>query len=135
MLGQRPLTSKVASKMSQLLARTYPYLSLLTVIAANVAANVFMKIGSSAPENQTILFGMFGWQTAVAVCLFACGVIFYGFALKVLPLYAAQSIVILQFVGVVLMASLLFKEPIDGRQWAGIALIVLGLTLVIPRSL
>ena len=120
--------------MSQLLVRTYPYLSLLTVIAANVAANVFMKIGSSAPENQTILFGMFGWQTAVAICLFACGVIFYGFALKVLPLYAAQSIVILQFVGVVLMASLLFKEPIDGHQWAGIALIVLGLTLVIPRS-
>ena len=135
MLGQQPLTSRATSKMSQLLVRTYPYLSLLTVIAANVAANVFMKIGSSAPENQTILFGMFGWQTAVAICLFACGVIFYGFALKVLPLYAAQSIIILQFVGVVLMASLLFKEPIDGRQWAGIALIVLGLTLVIPRSL
>ena len=134
MLGQLPLTGRATSKMSQLLARTYPYLSLLTVIAANVAANVFMKIGSSAPENQTILFGMFGWQTAVAICLFACGVIFYGFALRVLPLYAAQSIVILQFVGVVLMASLLFKEPIDGRQWAGIALIVLGLTLVIPRS-
>ena len=134
MLGQQPLTSRATSKMSQLLVRTYPYLSLLTVIAANVAANVFMKIGSSAPENQTILFGMFGWQTAVAICLFACGVIFYGFALKVLPLYAAQSIIILQFVGVVLMASLLFKEPIDGRQWAGIALIVLGLTLVIPRS-
>ena len=134
MLGQLPLTGRATSKMSQLLARTYPYLSLLTVIAANVAANVFMKIGSSAPENQTILFGMFGWQTAVAICLFACGVIFYGFALKVLPLYAAQSIIILQFVGVVLMASLLFKEPIDGRQWAGIALIVLGLTLVIPRS-
>src|SRR3974390_783885 len=134
MLGQLPLTGRATSKMSQLLVRTYPYLSLLTVIAANVAANVFMKIGSSAPENQTILFGVFGWQTAVAICLFACGVIFYGFALKVLPLYAAQSIVILQFVGVVLMASLLFKEPIDGRQWAGIALIVLGLTLVIPRS-
>ena len=133
-MGQLPLTGRATSKMSQLLARTYPYLSLLTVIAANVAANVFMKIGSSAPENQTILFGMFGWQTAVAICLFACGVIFYGFALKVLPLYAAQSIIILQFVGVVLMASLLFKEPIDGRQWAGIALIVLGLTLVIPRS-
>jgi drug/metabolite transporter (DMT)-like permease len=116
--------------MSNLLLRTYPYLSLVAVIAANVAANVFMKIGSTAPVSQSIFFGVFGWQTLFAIGLFGSGVIFYGLALKTLPLYAAQSIIVLQFVGVVLMASLLFKEPIDVRQWAGIALIVLGLTLV-----
>jgi hypothetical protein len=51
-------------------------------------------------------FGIFGWQALVGIGFFASGVLFYGLALK-LPLYVAQSVVALQFVGAIL-ARLLY---------------------------
>jgi drug/metabolite transporter (DMT)-like permease len=110
-----------------------PYVSLAVVIVANVAGNVLIKIGSSVSRRDAIFFGLFGWQTAVAIMCFASGVLLYAYALRTLPLYAAQSIVILQFVGALLAAVALFGEQITRPQWAGIAFIVFGLSLVIRQ--
>ena len=109
------------------------YLALAAVVIANVAGNIFMKIGSSSPPREAIFFGVFGWQTALGITCFASGVLFYAFALRTLPLYAAQSVVILQFAGVMLSAALFFRENISPLQWTGIFLILTGLTLVIRQ--
>jgi len=114
-------------------ARSLPYAWLSGVIIANVLGNIFMKLGSSVNEKHAVIFGIFGWQTLLGICFFASGVLFYGWALKTLPLYAAQSVVIMQFVGVVLAALVIFGERIEVRQWFGIAFIVIGLSLVVRQ--
>jgi multidrug transporter EmrE-like cation transporter len=110
-----------------------PYLSLTAVILANVTGNILIKMGSSVSVRHTIFFGLFGWQTVVAITCFASGVLFYAFALRTIPLYAVQSIVILQFVGILLAATLFFKEGISASQW-GSDFVALGLSLVIRQA-
>jgi len=100
------------------------------VVIANVLGNVFMKLGSSVDARHAYILGVFGWQSVLGICFFASGVVFYGLALKLLPLYAAQAVVTLQFVGVILAAAILFGEAIDMHQWMGVAFIGIGLSLV-----
>jgi drug/metabolite transporter (DMT)-like permease len=89
-----------------------------------------MKLGSSVDARHAPILGVFGWQTLLGIGFFASGVVFYGLALKIVPLYAAQAVVTLQFVGVILAAVIVFGEALDLRQWLGIAFIVIGLSLV-----
>lgn len=110
--------------------RALPYIALGCVVIANVLGNIFMKFGSSTDARHAYIFGIFGWQTLLGIGFFASGVVFYGLALKLLPLYMAQAVVILQFVGVILAAAIVFGEVIDMRQWLGIAFICIGLSLV-----
>ncbi len=110
--------------------RALPFAALSAVIIANVLGNIFMKLGSSVDAKHAHIFGLFGWQSLLGIGFFASGVIFYGFALKVLPLYMVQAVVILQFVGVVLAAAILFREAIEVHQWIGIVLIIIGLAFV-----
>jgi multidrug transporter EmrE-like cation transporter len=114
-------------------ARALPYAVLSAVIISNVLGNIFMKLGSSVDASRAAIFGIFGWQTLVGISFFATGVLFYGWALKMLPLYVAQSVVVLQFVGAVLAAAVLFGELIHMRQWIGFAFIIVGLSLIINR--
>jgi drug/metabolite transporter (DMT)-like permease len=110
--------------------RTLPYVALGAVVIANVLGNIFVKLGSSVDSKHAYIFGVFGWQTLIGISFFASGVVFYGLALKLLPLYTAQAVVTLQFVGVILAAAILFGEVIDMRQWLGIAFIGVGISLV-----
>lgn len=82
------------------LSRIVPYVAFM-----NVLRNVFMKLDSSIDERPAFLFGIFGWRTLLGISCFASGVLFYEFALKMLPLYLAQTMVALQFIGVILAAA------------------------------
>ena len=115
-------------------SRQTAYLLLAFVIASNVLGNILIKVGTEAPAKKAILLGIFGWQLVAGIACFACGVLFYAFALKLVPLYVAQSVVILQFVGILFAAAILFREAISNSQWLGIALIVAGLSLVIRQA-
>jgi drug/metabolite transporter (DMT)-like permease len=112
------------------LLRILPYAALSAVVVMNVLGNVFMKLGSSVDERHALIFGIFGWHTLLGISCFASGVLFYGFALKVLPLYLAQAVVALQFIGVILAAAIFFGEAINAPQWFGMIFIVVGLSLV-----
>ncbi len=110
--------------------RALPFTALSAVIIANVLGNIFMKLGSSVDAKYAHIFGLFGWQTLLGIGFFASGVFFYGFALKLLPLYMVQSVVILQFIGAIIAAVIVFGEAIVIQQWLGIAFIIIGLALV-----
>jgi drug/metabolite transporter (DMT)-like permease len=69
-----------------------------------------------------------GWQALLGIFCLASGVLFYGWSIKA-SLYAAQSVVTIQFVGTLL----LFRERIEMRQWFGIALIVIGFSPVVRQ--
>lgn len=114
-------------------ARSLPYTLLSVVVISNVLGNIFIKLGSSVNEKHAVIFGIFGLQTLLGICFFASGVLTYGWALKTLPLYAAQSVVIMQFVGVILAALVIFGERIELHQWFGIAFILIGLSLVLRQ--
>ncbi len=108
---------------------TFAYFALCAVVMSNVLGNVFIKFGSSVGPKQAIMFG-FGWQTFVGICFFASGVLLYAWALKLVPLYVAQTIAALQYVGNILAASVIFGEPITPKQWIGIVLICTGLGVI-----
>jgi len=112
------------------LARVLPYLGMSAVVVGNVAANIFIKLGADRAVSRPVWLGLLGWPTLVGIGLFGVSVLLYAWVLKHLPLYMAQSMAALQFVGVILAAALLFDEMISIRQWMGFALIVLGLAVV-----
>jgi len=110
-------------------ARWLPYLGMSAVVAGNVTANIFIKLGAN-PGAGALRFGPFGWQTVVGIGFFGLAVLLYAWSLKYMPLHIAQLFGVVQFMGVMFAAALLFQEAITLRQWVGIALIVVGLIVV-----
>lgn len=111
------------------LARALPYIGMGGVVVGNVTANLFMKLGS----NQAAMPGSSGFLTVstfIGIAIFGASVLLYAWVLKYLPLYLAQSMAALQFIGVIMTAAIFFGEPIIMRQWLGFALIVVGLAVV-----
>lgn len=107
-----------------------PYLAMAGVVIGNVAGNVLLKMGANAEGSRAVLLGIFGWQTLAGIACFATAVLLYAWSLKHLPLYLAQTIASLQFAGAILAASTIFGETIRPHQWAGLALILVGLSVV-----
>ena len=96
---------------------------------SNVLGNIFMKLGSSVDAKHAHIFGLFGWQTLLGIGFFASGVIFMDLT-QVLPLYLAQAVVILQFVGVILAAAILFREAIEVQHGS----VLYSLSSALPSS-
>jgi len=112
------------------LSRALPYIGMGGVVLGNVTANVFMKIGSNQVAAAQGPAGLLNLSTIVGIGIFGISVLLYAWVLKHLPLYLAQSMAALQFIGVIAMAAIFFGEPIVMRQWIGFALIIFGLVIV-----
>jgi len=106
--------------------RLLGFIALALVILGNAAGNVLLKLGAN-PNANRIVFGLFGWQTALGVLCFGFGVIAYAWALKHVDLHVAQIVVSVQYIAVITLAAVLLGEQITLQQWAGIALIAAGL--------
>jgi multidrug transporter EmrE-like cation transporter len=112
------------------LARALPYIGMGGVVLGNVIANLFMKLGSNQAAAIPGSGNFLTLPTFIGIAIFGASVLLYAWVLKYLPLYLAQSMAALQFVGVIMTAALFFGEPIIMRQWLGFALIMLGLAVV-----
>ncbi|MDO8347226.1 MAG: EamA family transporter [Rugosibacter sp.] len=101
------------------------------MVSLTVIANVLLKSGASAPGvSSEHLWSLLNWRVIAGLASFALGAGFYVLILNKLPLNVAQSFAAVQFVAVILASFLVLGEPIGGLRWAGIALIVAGITLV-----
>ena len=100
------------------------------VVAANIAANVLLKLGSSATGRQPVVLELFGWQFLAGIACFGLAVVLYAWSLRHLPLHLAQAIASLQFAGAVLAAHFLLGEAVSSASWLGILFILLGLIIV-----
>ena len=107
-----------------------PLLGIASMVALTVGANLMLKLGAMAPPAERVLLGALSWQSVVGLSLFGIGGIIYAFVLRALPLHVAQAFAAIQYVAVVLAASLLLSERIAPTSWFGIALIVVGIVLV-----
>ena len=105
-------------------------LGFAAMIACTVAANLMLKLGASVPAAERALFGVLGWKSAAGLALFGCGGIVYAVLLRRVPLNIAVSFTAAQFVGVILAASLVLREPISPARWLGIACICFGIFVV-----
>jgi drug/metabolite transporter (DMT)-like permease len=107
-----------------------PLLGIASMVALTVGANLMLKLGAMAPPAERVLLGALSWQSIVGLSLFGIGGLIYAFVLRALPLHVAQAFAAVQYVAVVLAASLLLSERIAPTSWLGIAFIVVGIVLV-----
>lgn len=70
----------------------------------------------------------------VGVTFFAIEAILYTVALQWLQLSTAYTLGALSFAAVTLFSRMMLNEKIDPERWAGLALIVLGCTLIVVQQ-
>jgi len=107
-----------------------PLLGIASMVTLTVGANLLLKLGAMAPPARRVLLGMLSWQSVLGLALFGIGGIIYAFVLRALPLHVAQAFAAVQYVAVVMAASLLLSERIAFTSWLGIACIVVGILLI-----
>ena len=69
------------------------------------------------------------WLWSALVCL-GLGLLVWLLVLQRLEVGIAYPMLSLNFVLVTLMARFVFHEPIDGRHWLGVALVIAGVVLL-----
>lgn len=69
------------------------------------------------------------WLWAALLCL-GLGLLVWLLVLQRLEVGIAYPMLSLNFVLVTLVARLVFHEPIDGRHWLGVALVIAGVVLL-----
>jgi drug/metabolite transporter (DMT)-like permease len=99
-------------------------------ISLTVAANLLLQLGAGASAAERVLFGLLGWKSMAGLALFGCGGMLYAVLLRQVPLNVAQVFAAAQFVGVVMVASLMLGEPISPALWLDIGCICFGILLV-----
>lgn len=105
--------------------------AFVIMICLTVTANLLLKTGAMAAGVASgHWIGLLNWRVVAGLGSFALGAFFYVVILTRLPLNVAQSFAALQFVAVILAASLILGEPIGLLRWAGILLICGGIFLV-----
>lgn len=105
------------------------YIALALVILGNAAGNILLKIGANGDRSGKLLFGVLPWQTLGGIACFGFGVLIYSWALNQFDLHAAQIVVSLQYVLVILLAAFFLGESISMQTWFGIGFIGVGLLL------
>jgi multidrug transporter EmrE-like cation transporter len=89
-------------------------------------AQVFLKLSAM---RAAITHVRYGW-IALGIAFYLVEVGLYTVALRLLPVSAAFAISSLSFVTVAVLAAWLLRETITPTRWAGIALILAGVTLI-----
>lgn len=105
---------------------------LSAMIACTVVANLLMKTGA-APANGvelSLLARLASWRVLLGLSFFGAAAVLYVVILGWLPLSVAQSFAAAQFIAVILASWLVLAESIDPRQWTGMALIALGISVI-----
>lgn len=106
---------------------------LLCCVACNTCANILLKSGARLPPSPWLLHVM-SWRSFLGLAVFGFGGIVYAVALRRVSLGVAQSVLVLQYVGILLCSWFFFNETFSPRQLAGCALIVAGIILMAQRT-
>jgi drug/metabolite transporter (DMT)-like permease len=108
---------------------------LSVFVIATVLANFFFKCGAQALGPMTLtsrtLTGALNSPFVLAgVALYSVAAVTWIVALSIVPLNIAISVSAFVYVGIVLMAALVFGEMIPPMRWAGIGFIFLGMAVI-----
>lgn len=98
--------------------------SLLTCIG-QLCQKQATRPAKSGRRGQHIVL----WLGLALLCL-GFGMLLWLVVLQRLPVGIAYPMLSLNFVWVTLAAKFVWKEPVSGRHWFGIALIILGIAVL-----
>lgn len=116
-----------------MLSQSLAWLAMLPVAAVNVCASLLLKTGSADPPCPLFL-NFLSVRSFLGLACFGLGGLAYAFLLRYVPLSTAQAVLASQYVFTVLGAWLLLHETIHPLQFAGFALIGLGIALVVVKT-
>jgi len=105
-------------------------LVLCGMVSFTVIANLLLKTGAIAGTPGQGIGHLVNWRVLLGFVSFGVAACFYTALMQWVPLNVATSFAAAQFVAVIVAARFFLSEPIDWMQWAGIALIALGISLV-----
>lgn len=71
-----------------------------------------------------------GLWLGLALLTLGCGMVLWLVVLQRLPVGIAYPMLSLNFVWVTLAAKFVWKEPVSGRHWLGVSLIILGIIVL-----
>ena len=106
------------------------YFFITLTLFLNILGGYFAKL--SALHVTTTDNGYIKYIFLAIVC-YGFGFLSYILALRFIPLFIAQSLLILQYVAMILLSLLLFREQLSYTQGIGIGLILFGLILIINK--
>jgi len=118
--------------------------ALVIALALNAAANLMIKFGmraidlelSGASATSDGVAGLVRlllrhWVVLAGLGCFALNVVFYAFALQKLAISVAYPVMVASGFGIIVtVAGFMLGERLSVLQWAGVAAILLGVTLV-----
>lgn len=108
-------------------------LGVTIVVACTVIeglAQVFLKLSAM---RAAITYIRYSW-IALGVALYLVEVGLYTIALRLLTVGTAFAISSLSFVTVAVLAAWMLREQVSPTRWAGIVLILAGVTLIIVHA-
>ncbi len=120
-----------------------PVIALVLALGLNAAANLMMKVGSGRfnaaglntdPGLRSLTAALTAnWVLVLGLLCFAINVVFYAYALRApfLPVSMAYPIMVGGgFAIIALVAWWFLGERMSAVQWAGVAMILIGVFLV-----
>lgn len=123
--------------MSELFKLSTAALLPLALLQSAVLAlgQVFLKLGLAKmlPFGWNIDFwksALLNWQFALSGISFGAASLLWMYIIKHYPLSMAYPLVSLSYVFGLVAAYFIFREPVGVRQWAGVALIIIGCVMI-----
>lgn len=110
---------------------TQATLGVLIVLGCAVIegfAQVFLKLSA-----MRVAYQRYGW-IVLGVAFYLVEIALYTVALRLLSVSTAFAISSLSFVTVAVLAAWLLRERVNTIRWAGILLILVGVTLIVTYA-
>jgi drug/metabolite transporter (DMT)-like permease len=108
---------------------TLAYLSLAVAILLGVAGQILFKSGANSAPN--LAAQLLNPLTLVGLVVYGIAAVAYIRALSKIPVSIAFPSAASSYAVVAILAHFLWNEPLGWQQWAGIALIASGVTLIL----
>ena len=96
----------------------------------SIGANILLKVGADSSIAARNWAG-FSITSLLGLLVFGIAGILYAIVLRWTPLNTAQSLLAVQYAGVVLAAAFILAEPISPQRWLGILFIATGIILTL----
>ena len=99
------------------------------VIINSVIANLLLKMGGNDPRSP-ILLNFLSWRSFLGLCFFGVGGLAYSWAVRLVPLYVAQSIMSIQYLLIMAASVALLGESMTPLRFIGVLLIAGGVFVI-----
>jgi drug/metabolite transporter (DMT)-like permease len=104
---------------------------LLICTLLGAGGQFYFKQAAISNESNTLTGTILNINSIAGIILYGTSAILYIFALKYEPLSELAPLITLTYIWATLIGVFVFKEELTSMKWAGIALIVIGATLLI----